>query len=790
MRVLDDSLYERQRQMEQTSVSEGVARYRKQALEATRRGDGAALKPAERLMLGWFLDLRKAIKAEIREVIAGRSGLGRQHYGTCILAVSPEKLAVIAMHTTIGRCLVDPLGTDQSRVVEVVGKAVNTEWNMPRIRKDEAAFDALVHTHRSKITPDNVRKVASKFLEDSNWGRLRHVHVGAILCKLLYEVATLEDGVDAFKTWIAWPRKNRSTRMIALTFEAMDFIDRGHQYRELLRPVFAPMIVPPLIWTTFDEGGYLSQPMRLVKKTPPRHRTRLRQASMPDVMAGVNALQSTAWKINRRVLDVVRELWASGGRIVGMPRRYPLGLPDKPADIDTNKKSKQAWKAEASDIHRTNAVEMSERVQFDKKLSCATAMAQEDAFWFPHTLDFCGRAYPTPVRLNHHGDDAARGLLEFAEDKPMDDRAEWWLKVHLANCCKIGGPFEQRVAWVDSSQNAISGWSADPLQNTGWMEQDKPLQALAASFALSDGGPNGVPVQMDGTCNALQHYAALGLNEADARMVNLIKTDNPQDPYTIIAERVAEQVAQDARDGNKIAMALDGLVTRSVVKQPCMTTLYGVTHIGARQQIEKSLPTIEGREKRFSTSRYLADLAVAGMLAICPTAAAMMEWLASCADLIANSGDVVRWTTPLGFLVEQPYRRQGHVTVSTLLQSIKIAGDIRDDAEPRRAKQRGAFAPNYIHSLDASHMLAAAQWCSDDGITLAAVHDSFWTHATDVDAMQDLLRMSFCAIHDRPLIGNLQQQFAATYPKLAFPAPPPMGSLDMDLVLTATYMCS
>lgn len=51
----------------------------------------------------------------------------------------------------------------------------------------------------------------------------------------------------------------------------------------------------------------------------------------------------------------------------------------------------------------------------------------------PHNLDFRGRAYPVPPHLNHIGDDLSRGLLLFAEPRPLGERGLRWLKIHLAN---------------------------------------------------------------------------------------------------------------------------------------------------------------------------------------------------------------------------------------------------------------------------------------------------------------------------------------------------------------------
>jgi hypothetical protein len=40
--------------------------------------------------------------------------------------------------------------------------------------------------------------------------------------------------------------------------------------------------------------------------------------------------------------------------------------------------------------------------------------------------------------------------------------------------------------------------------------------------------PSSLPVHMDGSCNGLQHYAALGRDEAGGRAVNLLPADAPQ----------------------------------------------------------------------------------------------------------------------------------------------------------------------------------------------------------------------------------------------------------------------
>ena len=78
-------------------------------------------------------------------------------------------------------------------------------------------------------------------------------------------------------------------------------------------------------------------------------------------------------------------------------------------------------------------------------------------------------------------------------------------------------------------------------------------------------------------------------------------------------------------------------------------------------------------------------------------------------------------------------------------------------------KQATAFPPNFIHSLDASHMLMSAIACDKAGLTFASVHDSFWTHACDVDTLNVVLREAFIRMHSGDLVKKLRDEFLERY---------------------------
>lgn len=55
-------------------------------------------------------------------------------------------------------------------------------------------------------------------------------------------------------------------------------------------------------------------------------------------------------------------------------------------------------------------------------------------------------------------------------------------------------------------------------------------------------------------------------------------------------------------------------------------------------------------------------------------------------------------------------------------------------------KQKNAFPPNFVHSLDSSHMMLTSMFCERAGITFVSVHDCYWTHPSTVHIMNKVFR--------------------------------------------------
>lgn len=72
------------------------------------------------------------------------------------------------------------------------------------------------------------------------------------------------------------------------------------------------------------------------------------------------------------------------------------------------------------------------RCDFQLKLRVAQDNRHEAAIYFPHNIDFRGRAYTIHPHLNHLGADTSRGLLMFADARPLGASGLKWLRIQVS----------------------------------------------------------------------------------------------------------------------------------------------------------------------------------------------------------------------------------------------------------------------------------------------------------------------------------------------------------------------
>ncbi|PKA55846.1 DNA-directed RNA polymerase 1, mitochondrial [Apostasia shenzhenica] len=783
-------LRRRQLKIETEAWAQAVKEYKELLMDMCERKLAPNLPYMKTLFLGWFEPFRDKI-AEEQELC--KDPKSRASHGPYFNALPADMMAVITMHKLMS-LLMSGNGDGSVRVVHAachIGDAIEQEVG-------DTSYDL-------------------------------RMNVGSRLIELLLDSAYIQPPIDqeidgppdirpAFKHSVRTLSRDqqKSVRRCGIiecdplihqgldrTVSSLKIID---QARHMVIP-YIPMLIPAINWTGYDKGGHIILPSYIMRIHGARQqREALKRAprkQMQPVFEALDTLGNTKWRVNKRVLDIVDRIWSSGGRLADLVDREDIPLPVKPETEDENLIKKWKWKLRTA--KKENSEKHSQRCDVELKLAVARKLKDEEGFYYPHNLDFRGRAYPMHAHLNHLGSDLCRGLLEFAEGRPLGKSGLRWLKIHLANLYGNGvdkTSYDTRISFTENHLDDIFNSADRPLEGgRWWLNAEDPFQCLAVCMniaeALRSSSPetaiSHLPVHQDGSCNGLQHYAALGRDKLGAIAVNLVAGDRPADIYSSIAARVLQIMQTDAeKDPTNFPTALRarlliGQVDRKLVKQTVMTSVYGVTYVGAREQIRKRLEErgvqLDDSEI-FSSSCYAAKITLTALEEMFQAARSIMNWLGDCAKLIAMENQPVSWITPLGLPVVQPYRKLGKHLIRTSLQVLTFQ---RETDKVLVKRQRTAFPPNFIHSLDGSHMMMTAVACRNAGLNFAGVHDSYWTHACDVDEMNVILREKFVELYEQPILENLLEGFQKAFPSLSFPALPDRGDFGLKDVLDSTY---
>uniref|UniRef100_A0A3B3WWZ9 DNA-directed RNA polymerase n=1 Tax=Poecilia mexicana TaxID=48701 RepID=A0A3B3WWZ9_9TELE len=579
-----------------------------------------------------------------------------------------------------------------------------------------------------------------------------------------------------------------------------------------------PMLCPPVPWTSEKFGAYLLTPAKLMRAThgATQHEELLEKCpNLHPVFDSLNQLSNCAWRVNKPILDIIISIFNDRGSDkldIPPPLSEAPKIPHfNPQDPDYTASEKAHMKREVINAKKKCSEMHSLRMDALYKLSIAHHM-RDKLFWFPHNMDFRGRTYPCPPYFNHLGSDVTRATLVFAEGKPLGPKGLDWLKIHLVNLTglKKRSSLQGRLEYADSIMEDILDSADDPLNGKKWwMEADEPWQALACCMEIANAvrSPDPTkfvshfPVHQDGSCNGLQHYAALGRDVIGATSVNLMPCEVPQDVYSGVAQQVEELRTRDAAKGLKIAQVLEGFISRKVVKQTVMTVVYGVTRYGGRLQIEKRLKEIDEfpKDHVWDASHYLTRLVFSGLKEMFTGTREIQDWLTESARLISKCGHTVEWVTPLGLPIIQPYHRTRNLLLKSTMQHISLQVTHDTTERPDTVKQKNAFPPNFIHSLDSTHMMLTSLHCHSAGLTFVSVHDCFWTHALTVDTMNKICREQFVALHSQPILQELSSFLQLRYwsatsarrlePALTWPLVSP-GDFDLQRVKESTYFFS
>ncbi|KAJ6431989.1 hypothetical protein OIU84_019289 [Salix udensis] len=411
-------LKRRQVKMETEAWEQTAREYQEMLEDMCEQKLAPNLPYVKSLFLGWFEPLRDAILAE-QELCKVNL---RIPHGAYFNDLPADMMAVITMHKLMGLLMTGNGGAASIRVVQaasVVGEAIENEakinkflektkkrknltdkisegesgaaiYEGEKLTKEQEKLRKKVTTLMKKQKVQQLRRIVKGHDDSMPWGQEAHLKVGSRLIQLMIESAYIQPPTDQIGDDT---QKSRRYGVI----ECDPLVRKGLEKsaRHMVIP-YLPMLVPPLNWTGYDQGAYFFLPSYVMRiHGAKQQRVAIKRASwnqLEPVFKALDTLGNTKWRVNKRILAVIDRIWASGGHLAGLVDREDVHLPEEPQTEDEAEIQKWRWKVKS--VKKENSERHSQRCDVELKLAVARKMKDEEGFYYPHNLDFRGRAYP------------------------------------------------------------------------------------------------------------------------------------------------------------------------------------------------------------------------------------------------------------------------------------------------------------------------------------------------------------------------------------------------------------
>ena len=506
----------------------------------------------------------------------------------------------------------------------------------------------------------------------------------------------------------------------------------------------------------------------------------------------LNKLQQTAWRINIKLAKAVEA-----------NIEFFLDLED-----DSTKA-------------RSKAIEM--KFVISKVHAISTKV-----FYQMVECDYRGRIYYTEPFLNFQGSDVSKGLFEFSQSKEVDTAGFKWLCIHTACSYNQSYDIEVLPEWATTDYRAylqeegLTTLSVDKmtlrdrelwtLNNLDLVnhsaaghhfakDAEKPVSFLACCFDIEGymlakklGVPyySRLPIPVDGSNNGWQHLAAISKDKQAGELVSLVPSAIQKDFYVQVAKRLIERMPEWFAERNIPMKA----IRKGIAKRGSMTRAYSA----GQKKIAVNMYTdcrAEGYDKKYNITEddciVLSKQLILAINDTCVGPLKTMKFIQKLTDHILSSGETgTRWTTPSGFPVLYEMWIQKNIKVRGRIKGIgQISHRIKvpvvtpnGDLIPCRRSFASGCSPNFVHSMDAAHMAKVIASFSGD---FGAIHDSFSTHACDVNTLLEHTKWAFAMMYNSDnyftTIENMLLETREGY-RLKQPE---LGTLDISEILSSDY---
>ena len=373
-----------------------------------------------------------------------------------------------------------------------------------------------------------------------------------------------------------------------------------------------------------------------------------------------------------------------------------------------------------------------------------------------------------------------------------------------------------RAMWTIKNYDTIMKWADE---DTIRIEAEKPVIFLACCYewhmidGMDEKGETPLsclPVGIDGSNNGWQHLAAISKDCATGNLVGLTPTTIQNDFYVQTAKELINLTTDERLSSILSSMPMKH-IRKGISKRGSMTRAYsaGARKIGENMFFDCKAEDYHEKYGITEADCYkLASALVKAIEIVCPGPLETMDYLQKLAAYkigkhsLVGPGDMknhkslkkrrkellykedltdeelnelddiskelllysyelsygegeeaIEWSTPSGFHTRYEKYIMTDFGQRATLNGRQINHSLKTPTD--RPDVRGfmcGISPNYIHSMDAAHMaLVIDGWEGDFG----AVHDSFSTHASDVDNLLDKTKRVFIDMYDHDNVFNI-----------------------------------
>ena len=411
-------------------------------------------------------------------------------------------------------------------------------------------------------------------------------------------------------------------------------------------------------------------------------------------------------------------------------------------------------------------------------------LREEDTFWLAvHTASSYNESYniddiPDWCEADYHSYLKDEGLESISVDKmTLNDRVEW-TQQNIEWIMKLGKDIE----FIQKAEKSVSFLACC----VEWYDYS---QAEGDFYSC-------LPIPIDGSNNGWQHLGAISKDPETGELVGLVPVEIQKDFYVQTAKELINQTTDE-----RLVEILESMpmkhIRKGISKRGSMTRAYSA---GAKKISDNMYfdCRVEDYHSDYGITEEdcnkFARLLIQAINVVCPGPLETMEYMQKLAAfeigkfgvdpklikrkkelsrlpnptseeleeldeivktvkeqgehlIYGNGKDEIQWMTPSGFeVVYQKWIMHNERCLATIsgYRRVNHVVHMPSDKPDVRGFMCG-ISPNFIHSMDASHMaMVIDEW---DG-TFGAVHDSFSTHACDVDDLLALTKRKFVEMYD------------------------------------------